>query len=94
MSIYETEFPELFSFIHEGKVAVEYLERFREFYIKLSTNSGLQLIHFCPWSGKPLPQSVRDQYFDILEDPELTPYAVRKLKQQMQDEAWWIAKGL
>lgn len=94
MSIYENDFPELFAFIREGKVAIGYMERFREFYISLPRTNACQLIHFCPWTGKPLPASVRDQYFEVLENPNLTPYAVRKLKREMAGEAWWIARGL
>jgi hypothetical protein len=52
-------------FLEEDKVMITYDDVFREYAIELKS-SAIQLIHYCPWCGKKLPENLRDEYFDEL----------------------------
>ena len=93
MSIYEKEFPELFYFIREDKVRIGYDANIRRFYIPLRHLTGVQLMYYCPWSGKKLPSCLSDKYFEILDAAE-NEEARERLLVTMQDETWWINLGL
>ena len=55
--------------LQEGEVALLYLPEFREYGIQiLDGGSSFQEIYYCPWCGKKLPSSLRDQWFDRMEE--------------------------
>ena len=94
-SILEQEFKEFFHLLDEGKLPINYSPRLREFSINLSRTSAVQLLNFCPWSGKKFPRSVRTEYCDILESRGIDPPIDSKLTpDDMRDESWWIERGL
>ena len=55
-------------------------------------------IDFCPWCGTPFPGSLRDAYFEVLEqsykitDPLDTP--LEDLPAEMRSDAWWIKRTM
>ncbi|MDM8532019.1 hypothetical protein QUF63_12680 [Anaerolineales bacterium HSG25] len=54
--------------LQEGEVALLYLPKFREYGIQiLDGGSSFQEIYYCPWCGKKLPSSLRDQWFNQIE---------------------------
>jgi hypothetical protein len=59
---------ELFEYIDDG-MAVHYDGRFREFGIPVVDGGNSVInIKFCPITGRELPGSLRDRWFDIAED--------------------------
>jgi hypothetical protein len=93
-SILRNDFRQFFDFIDEGKLPIGYRPKYREFYLFLSTPPGAQNLIFCPWSGKEFPKSLSDEYFDIIEDESLSEFQRASVKSKMQDESWWIERGL
>ncbi len=94
MSSLKTEFAQMFAFIDEGKVAIFYSPKFREFSIRLRNGHAMQNIQYCPWSGKKLPRSVSKEYFDILEKMNVEPFEHDKIPLEMKSEDWWIKRNL
>ena len=46
-----------------------------EYGIKyLDGGSSVQLINYCPWCGKKLPESLRDKWFDTLHSLGIDPF--------------------
>ena len=96
----EEEFREFFEFLREDKVSVGYSPIFREFTILLKYTSAVQALIFCPWTGKKFPPSLRDEYFDTLEnefgfdDPGLDDVIEGNVPAEMLSETWWIKRKL
>lgn len=89
-------------FLADERVLIFYSEIFREYYIPLRTamrRKGVlhwtnkfivcQCIFYCPWCGIKLPESFRDQYFDLLTDEE-----VDDPPEEFQSDAWWKNRNL
>ncbi len=96
----EDEFPKFFSFLREGRVKVSYSPIFREFSIPLEDSIASQQMLYCPWSGKKFPESLRDAYFDILEEeykftePTMDHIWDKRVPVDMLSETWWVKRGL
>ena len=96
----QNEFPEFFGFVREGKVSVCYSPIFREFSVPLKDGHATQQLHYCPWSGRKFPTSLRDQYFKVLEtehafsEPTMDDIWEKRVPTEMQTEEWWIKRGL
>jgi hypothetical protein len=60
--------------IASGEVAIRFVEKFREYGISyIDGGTSYQIIEFCPWCGKKLPASLRQEWFDALEEMGLEP---------------------
>ena len=80
--------------LDNGEVAITYLDHFREYGIRiLDGGSALQSISFCPWCGKKLPVSLRDQWFDKVEGLGLEPDDP-KLPSEFRSGEWWRKRGI
>ncbi len=91
------QFPDIFFFIDRDECALRYSPRFREFSLAARPNYGAtQIIRFCPFSGAPLPEPLRDRFFDELEAIGLTDGLsdIERAPNEFQSEAWWISRGL
>jgi hypothetical protein len=91
------EFPDLFNFIDRGECGLGYSPRFREFHLGVGPGSmAVQQLYFCPFSGKALPSSLRDAFFDALEAMGLTGGLrdVDRAPEAFQSEEWWLSRGL
>jgi hypothetical protein len=76
-------------FLSEGRVAILYIPKFREYGIKLLVGgSGFQEIKYCPWCGRALPKSLRDEWFTIMETLRLEPDSPDIPQKYLSDE-WW-----
>ena len=72
----------------EDKVFI-YIPKFREYGIRvLNGGSSFLLIRFCPWCGKHLPESLRNEWFEKLEKLNLEPNS-SKIPQELLSDAWW-----
>lgn len=75
--------------LREQDVPIVYSPRFGEYGLKvMDGGSAKQLIQFCPWCGKRLPESLRDAWFRRLEQLQIEPDDSR-LPDEMKGDAWW-----
>lgn len=93
-SIYEREFPEMFAFINERKIAVYYSPPHRSFAIGGVDSLMRQEIAFCPWSGKRFPKSLSKEFSAKLESLDLSIFEPEKWPEDWRSEAWWIKENL
>jgi hypothetical protein len=86
-------------FLEDPKVPLRYFPIMREYALLLRYSTDIQLVCNCPWCGKGLPTSLRDEYFDILEkeynvypalDFQNDPYVPVDFK----SDVWWKKRGL
>ena len=61
--------------VENEDIALTYTSKFREYGIPILDGGSSRLkIRYCPWCGKKLPDSLRNQWYDELErlgiDPE------------------------
>ena len=80
-------------------VPITYNSKFREYGIWvlnggpvgiLEAGSIVQVIAFCPWCGSKLPDSLRDSWFQRLDELKLEPFDPA-LPEEMKSGAWWKA---
>ena len=96
-SILRAAYPEVFFFIDRGECALGYSPKVREFYLRVLPGSLVhQTLAFCPFSGKALPEPLRDRFFDELEALGLIDGLadVERAPAEFQSEAWWIERSL
>lgn len=81
-------------FLQAGEIALVYNTKLREYGIKLlDGGSSVQVISCCPWCGRRLPSSLRDDWFDRLESLGLEPED-SNVPIEMQTDTWWKNEGL
>lgn len=70
-------------------VPLHYSPRFREYGIKILDGGSSNLrIHFCPWCGQKLPNSLRDEWYDELERIGIDPGA-DEIPEEFSEDTWW-----
>lgn len=65
-------FPELFDWIADGAV-VYYEPALREFSVPNADGVSAHLLRYCPLTGRRLPPSLRDEWFDALQAMGVLP---------------------
>ena len=71
---------------------IAYIAKFREYGFPVQDGgSSFSVFHYCPWCGKRLPGSLRDSWFDLIEelgydDPEAVP-------DDYKSDIWWKSRG-
>lgn len=74
--------------VGEDDHAMQYLPKFREWGIAIyDGGSAVSRISYCPFCGTRLPTSLRDEWFDRLEQLRLDPDG--PLPVDLQSDAWW-----
>jgi hypothetical protein len=48
-------------------------------------------VYFCPFTGELLPKSLRDVWFDKLDDLKLDPQSPN-IPEEMQTDKWWLSE--
>lgn len=77
-----------------GDVPMAYSPRFREYALKIfDGGSAKHLIDFCPWCGSRLPESLRDEWFEQLEQLGLDPEDP-EVPDDMKSDAWWRKRSV
>ena len=71
-----------------------YSSRFNEYGIPVcdgerGTASSYVLIQHCPWCGKPLPKSKRDEWFDLLERMGYDSPLENNVPEEFKTSAWY-----
>ena len=99
-SVLYAEFPDLLWSACDPQAPIAYDPVFREFGMPVFDGGPSRMtLPFNPWSGKPLPGSVRDAYFDEAQkrfgpDIGILDDVLDTLPQEFRSEAWWIARDL
>lgn len=78
----------------EDETPVVYNPKFREYDIELEDSEVRQGIYFCPWCGAALPGSLRNEWFEMLDELGLEPEDESEIPIQMKSDRWWVEKGL
>lgn len=79
-----------------GEIPIVFSRKFREYGIRvLDGGSSFLEIHFCPWCGAALPNSLRDEWFDSLEKLGIDdPFADERLiPTRYLDESWYMDRN-
>ena len=73
----------------EADIPVAYFDKFREYSIRIEDGgSSFLRIAFCPFCGVRLPNSLRNLWFDRLDQLGLEPESP-ELPLDMRSGAWW-----
>jgi hypothetical protein len=80
--------PQIVAAIADSRVPLTYLPRVREYGLDLEGGVAIQEIYFCPFCGTKLPGSLRDAWFERLDELALEPEAPQ-LPIELQSDAWW-----
>lgn len=77
-----------------GEIGLIYTPTFREYSLEYRDGgTSFQLLAFCPWCGRRLPESLRDRWFELLQARGLEPEDP-DIPQEFRTDQWWIARGL
>jgi hypothetical protein len=74
--------------LSEGEVAITYTPKFREYGILVPHVGDLQMISFCPWCAKRLPEILGHEWFERIWALGLEPDSANILEEYLS-EAWW-----
>ena len=82
------------------EIYLDYYPYDRTYFIpyKRKFGGGIQTIQYCPWCGKKLPKSLRDELFETLEkecdlDINFLEFK-KKAPKEFQTDEWWKKRGL
>tara|TARA_B100001971_G_C18268046_1_gene596791 strand:- start:244323 stop:244625 length:303 start_codon:yes stop_codon:yes gene_type:complete len=85
--------------LEDKRVQIFFDPKFREFFIwGNDQKTVIQTIKYCPFTGEELVSSLRNQWFDILEDEfnidDPTGEDRNKVPSDFLDETWWVKRKL
>ena len=71
--------------------SIVYIPEFREYGVPVRDGGSSFLeMGYCPWCGKKLPGSLREEYFAVLERSGISyPCPQDQLPEAMRSEKWW-----
>src|ERR1700730_11265955 len=84
--------------IQDNHCPIKYNKKWREYSVQDFSSTSLSLMMFCPNCGTRLPSSLRDEWFDILEqeygleDPMDDDKG--KVSKEFLTDEWWKKRGL
>jgi hypothetical protein len=72
---------------------VYYDAPFAEYGLIVHDGGGsTQKINFCPWCGSRLPESKRDEWFDVLEELGFDDPIDEDIPKEFQSDKWWLTR--
>lgn len=74
--------------------SIVFIPEFREYGVPICDGGSSFLeMQFCPWCGKKLPGSLREEYFSILDEMGINyPCPPEDLPENMRSGKWWQEK--
>jgi hypothetical protein len=79
--------------LKDASTPVIFTPKLREFGIRILDGGSASLgISFCPWCGQKLPGSLRDDWFDKLEQLGVDPYG-DEIPPEFTDERWYTRRS-
>jgi len=77
----------------ENDKIVHYSSKYNEYGIPLVDGISYILIEFCPWCGKRLPKSLREEWFSQLEKIGYdSPLTQNDYPEIFKSWDWWLKK--
>lgn len=71
-------------------VIIVYSAKFDEYGIPVKDGGSSYIeIHYCPWCGKKLPESKRDEWFDELEKRGYHDPFNSEIPEEFQSDKWY-----
>ena len=80
--------------VEDPNVAIEFFDRFREYGISLVGSSGVVRIDFCPWCNNKLPTSLRNRYYDELENIGIDDPYSQDVPDDFKSAEWYINRNI
>ncbi len=85
--------------LDDHRVQIFYSPQMLEYYIPLKNHPAVQCIFCCPWCGKELPTSLRENLYDVLEkeyniEPDSDFEKTKGLPKEFLSDEWWKKRGL
>ena len=74
--------------VDEPRLPLRYLAKYREYCIDYDGGPVIQVIEYCPFCGAQLPASLRDEWFDRLDELGLESDSP-DVPDDMRDDRWW-----
>ena len=83
-------------YLGDPRINIHYCSKFREYATHLTNSPAKQCYFYCPWCGSKLPESLRDEYFDILKKEYNIVAAIftEDIPEEFQTDEWWKKRGL
>jgi hypothetical protein len=79
--------------IGENKIHLYYSQKIREYGINiLDGGTSIQCIYYCPWCGIKLPESLRDEWFETLDNMGFDDPRDQDIPKDYKSDAWWRKK--
>ena len=83
--------------IDDKRFPVKYIPMFREYGISaVKPSHAVQQMNYCPWCGQKLPESLRDEWFDEIDELGLDDIDLGsivdgdpRIPEDMKSDAWW-----
>lgn len=80
--------------VHLKEETIRYFAKFREFGIPVQDGGTSKItIGFCPWCGEDLPASLRERWFETLDEMGIDYDDKVRLPEEMKTDAWWKKAG-
>jgi hypothetical protein len=85
--------------INDPRVFLGYASKYREYFIQTINPSIVRLIYICPWCGKTLPKSLRNEWFEALEkeyclDDPWDKKQENLIPEEFKTDEWWKKRSL
>ena len=79
--------------------SIKYDPKIRKYYLESLNGPYIRSLEFCSWCGSKLPKSLKDEWFDILEqeyglDDPGWPEQEQKMPVEFKTDEWWKKRGL
>jgi hypothetical protein len=83
--------------LNDGSL-LDYSPKYREYGIRIPKTTGYMLMDYCMFCGEKFPESVRDEWFDILEKEYGLERPAsgdsKKVPKEFWTDEWWKKRGL
>ena len=86
--------PEMSAAVQDDDYPVIFVPKFREYGLLIGDGgTSYQLIHYCPWCGSRLPETLRNEWFEKLESMSIDPMDEDAIPEKFRNEAWYTNEG-
>ncbi len=88
---------EMMDALHDKNIAIIYYARYREYGFAYYQDGPVAVFVYCPWCGMELPDSLRDDFFQLIEDKygmDNGYNELDELPEEMRTDEWWRKRCL
>ncbi|MBX9830706.1 hypothetical protein K2X40_02030 [Candidatus Babeliales bacterium] len=85
--------------LNDPRTPFSYDKILRQYYVICESRICDQLLSYCPWCGKKLPEVLNEEYYDIIYDelklePAENVLETKGLPEEFKSDEWWKKRGL